>query len=240
MTSMLMSTEGLWGSSRVTSTRSVEGRIHTGDTIMSEQSGIREYLDALASGESTPGGGSATGLAGALGAALGSMVANFTIGKEKYADVEAEMQQALQRSEELRAELTELMDADAEAYGKVTEAYKLPKDTDEQSAARTAAIQEALKGAAEVPLTVARCCFEVLKLSVPLAENGNTYLVTDAGVAARLADAALHSAWLNVEINLRSIKDEAFCEEKRQTLGDMTTEGKALLAAAWDATLSRM
>jgi formiminotetrahydrofolate cyclodeaminase len=207
---------------------------------MSEQDGVRKYLDGLASGESTPGGGSATALAGALGAALGSMVANFTVGKEKYADVEAEVQQALRRTEELRAELTELMEADEEAYGKVTAAYKLPRDTDEEQAARTAAIQEALKGAAEVPLTVARCCFEVLKLSVGLAEKGNAYLVTDAGVSARLADAALHSAWLNVEINLGSIKDEAFCEEKRQALGDMAAESKTVLAAAWDATLSRM
>lgn len=207
---------------------------------MSEQDGIREYLDALASGESTPGGGSATALAGALGAALGSMVANFTVGKPKYADVDAEMRQALQRTEELRAELTELMPADEEAYGKVTTAYKLPKDTDEEQAARSAAIQEALKAAADVPLAVARCCCEVLKLSVALAEKGNPYLVADAGVAARLADAALQSAWLNVEINVRSIKDQTFCEEKRQALGDMISEGKQLLTAAWDATLSRM
>jgi formiminotetrahydrofolate cyclodeaminase len=207
---------------------------------MCEQDGIRQYLDALASGESTPGGGSATALAGALGAALSSMVANFTVGKEKYADVEAEVRQALQRTEELRAKLTELMPADEEAYAKVTQAYKLPRDTDEQQAARTAAIQQALKGAAEVPLAVARCCFEVLKLSVALAQKGNAYLVTDAGVAARLADAALHSAWLNVEINLRAIKDQAFVDEKRQALGDMTGESKTVLAAAWDATLSRM
>jgi len=198
---------------------------------MSEQDGIRQYLDGLASGESTPGGGSATALAGALGAALGSMVANFTVGKEKYADVDAEMRQALERTEELRAQLTELMEADEEVYGKVSEAYKLPKDTDEQQAGRTKALQEALKGAAEVPLAVARCCFEVLKLSVDLAQKGNAYLVTDAGVAARLADAALHSAWLNVEINLGSIKDQAFCDERRAALGDMTEQGKTILAA---------
>ena len=134
---------------------------------------MRKYLDESASGASTPGGGSVAALAGALGAALTSMVCNFTVGKKKYKDVEAEVAEILEKSEKLRADLTELMQADTEAYGGVSEAYGMPRKTSEEKKARTKAIQAACKNALEVPLKAAICCYDILKLNEPLVENGD-------------------------------------------------------------------
>jgi len=116
---------------------------------------LKAYIDALASGEPTPGGGSAAALVGALGAALNSMVANFTVGREKFAAVEAEVRGLLEQSERLRAELQRLTQADTEAYGQYAAASKLPRNSDEEKAARAAAMQQALRAAAEVPRAAA-------------------------------------------------------------------------------------
>jgi formiminotetrahydrofolate cyclodeaminase len=201
---------------------------------------LGSYLDDLASNKPAPGGGSAAALAGAMGAALASMVAHFTVGREKFAEVEEEVRAALGETERLRADLTRLMDEDERAYSQVTAAYRLPRDTDEEKALRTRAIQSALMAAAEVPLEVAECCRAVLRQCVTMAEKGNPMLVSDAGVAARLAEAALQSAWLNVEINLRSIQDAGFAAAKRTTLEQLTEESRALLHTTWEKTLERM
>ncbi|NIM05317.1 MAG: methenyltetrahydrofolate cyclohydrolase, partial [Armatimonadetes bacterium] len=161
---------------------------------------ITTYLDDLASNKPAPGGGSGAALAGALGAALGSMVANFTVGKEKFAAVEERAKTALGECERLRGELTNLIQADVEAYGKYAEASRLPRDTEEQKARRRAAIQEAMKGAAAVPMEVCRKGRELLKVCQELLEIGNPNLVSDVGCAAELAFAAIGSALLNVEV----------------------------------------
>ncbi|MCL4534408.1 MAG: cyclodeaminase/cyclohydrolase family protein [Bacteroidetes bacterium] len=179
---------------------------------------IRGFVDVLASSASMPGGGTAAALAGAMGAALTSMVSNLTIGREKYKDVEADMQALLPRTEALRAKLLEMMDADAASYTEMMAAYRLPRDTDEQKAARTAAIQAATIYATKVPLEMMELCAEVVKLALPVAEKGNLNAVTDAGCGALLAEAALQCAAFNIKINLRSIKDAAFAEEARLTL----------------------
>jgi len=182
---------------------------------------IQEFSDALASGESTPGGGGAAALTGSQAAALVSMVINFTIGKKKYAAVQEEMESLLQQSEALRAELLALADSDVEAFNAVTACYGMPKSTDEEKAARTAAMQDALKGAAKVPFTVAERSLEVIRLADPVGEKGNKNVVSDAASAIYLAASALNCAIVNVNINLKFIKDEAFNEElsaKRDTL----------------------
>src|SRR5512147_1179671 len=152
---------------------------------------LHTYLDELASGKPTPGGGSAAALVGALGAALNSMVMNFTVGRPKYAAVEAQMQQLLEMSEKLRADLQHLVQQDTVAYAGVSWAYKLPKETPEEQAARTIAIQEALKSAAQVPLAAARACHHVLLTSAEIVDRSNPNLITDVGVAAKFALAAL-------------------------------------------------
>lgn len=207
---------------------------------MSSTGSLEDYLAALASDAPVPGGGSATALAGALAAALNSMVANLTVGKEKYAAVEEELRAVLEDCEELRTDLAALMAADEEAYGKVAAAYQLPKHTDEEKAERSEAIQAALKGAAEVPLRVAQCCRRVLELAEPLVEKGNESLISDAGVAAQLAHAGLNASWLNVEINLRSIEDEAFNSEKREALSALAAGAEEVLADVWEKMLARM
>lgn len=189
---------------------------------------LSKYIDDAASGKSTPGGGSVAALAGALGTSLSSMVCNFTVGKKKYENVEAEVSEILSESEKLRAKLTELVQADTEVYSKVSEAYKLPKKTKKQKKERTKAIQSALKQALSVPLDVVKCCYEVLKLNQPLVEKGNTNLISDVGVAVSLVWAAMESASLNVEINLAGIKDDDFCKEVRCTIEPLISEGNEI------------
>jgi methenyltetrahydrofolate cyclohydrolase len=171
---------------------------------------VQAFLDKLAGEGPEPGGGSAAALAGALAAALVSMVANLTAGREKYADVQGQVAELLAASEALRQRLEEFVTLDTEAYGAVAVAMKLPRDTDAQKAERTRVLQTALLGAAEVPLRVAEAAAEVSRLSRTAAEIGNVNAVSDAGVAAILADAAAQSAALNVKINLAWIADEAF------------------------------
>lgn len=195
---------------------------------------MRHYLDGLASNAPAPGGGSVAALVGALAAALNSMVANFTVGKEKYRDVEQEVQELLKRSEELRAELSALMQADTEAYGEVSQAYGMAKGTDQERAARTAAIQKALKNASAVPMRAAECSMQVIRQAAVLLEKGNVNLLSDVGVSARLGEAALQCAALNVEINLRGIKDEAFNAQRRAILEPVLKEAASLSNTIWD------
>jgi formiminotetrahydrofolate cyclodeaminase len=201
---------------------------------------LHAYLDALASGEPTPGGGSAAALVGALGAALNSMVANFTVGREKFAAVEAEVRALLAECEALRAELQQLAQADTEAYGQYAAASKLPRTTDQQKAARTEAMQKALKAAAEVPRAAAVACHRVLQIAEALVDKGNPNLITDVGVAARFAAAALDCAALNLEINLIHIKDEEYVAARRKEMAPLLHEGARLGAEVWAQVSQRL
>jgi formiminotetrahydrofolate cyclodeaminase len=192
---------------------------------------VQTFLDELASSAPAPGGGSAAALAAAIGAALVSMVANLTVGKSKYADVQDDIERILARSEELRYRCVALLEKDVEAYTGVSRAYKMPRDTEEQKAARSAAIQDALKGATIVPMDLAEACVEILELCPESAEVGNVRAVSDVGVGALVAEAALRAAALNVWINLGSIKDQAFVEREGKRLDDLL-HGKADLKEA--------
>ena len=188
---------------------------------------VREFSARLASREPTPGGGSAAALAGALGAGLVSMVCNFTVGREKYADVEEEMQGVLTRSEELRGELERAVEDDAAAYGGYAEAQKMPRESDEERDARAAAMAAAMRASTVVPLEVAERCSELLRLAVRAAELGNRFLISDAAVGAELAAAARASAELNVRLNLGGVDDEEFVSGVRarlEALGDDARE----------------
>ena len=202
------------------------------------------FVDALAAQTSTPGGGGAAALTGSMAAALVSMVINFTVGKKKYAEVEDELRGYLAESERLRGELLALADADADAFTAVSATYGMPKETDAEKEARTAAMQDALKHAAHIPFVTAEKCLEVIKLAEPVGEKGNPNVVSDAATAIYLAQAALLAGIANVNVNLKLIKDEAFVDEweKRRNLvlDDMRTAveiSKAACAATIGVTL---
>ena len=200
---------------------------------LTEQS-VREYTERLASDQPTPGGGSAAAVAGALAAASAAMVASFTVGRKKFAEVEDDVQRILDVLQDQRERLLELTDADAAAYSKVGAAYGMPRDTDEQKQARREAIQQALQAAAAVPMGVAEACGQIIPVLQELAEKGNPNLTSDAGVAAELALAALRCAELNVEVNLALIKDTDYVVGKRQRLAVLMAECTPLASAAAD------
>ncbi len=185
---------------------------------MIKEKQIQVFLDELASSASTPGGGGAAAIMGAMGAALVSMVCNLTVGKKKYAEVEDELKTVLEQSEDLRGRLTDMIRADVEVFDRVMASYGLPKSTDEEKTARSTEIQAALKAATDVPLECARASAEVIALSRAVAEKGNLNVISDAGVAVLAGYAALKSAALNVNINIGGIKDTEFVEDRRKQL----------------------
>jgi glutamate formiminotransferase/formiminotetrahydrofolate cyclodeaminase len=176
-----------------------------------------DFLDALADGTPAPGGGSAAAYAGAAGAALAVMVARLTLGKKKYAAVEPQMYSLLEEAEKLRHELKAAIEKDAQAFEAVMEAFKLPKDTDEEAAARQKAVDQATLVAAEVPLETARMALRVMQLAAQTVATGNSNAISDGATGAALARAALTGAGYNVRINVASLSDPA--------------EGASLLAA---------
>lgn len=198
------------------------------------------FLDELASKASTPGGGSAAAIMGAMGAALVSMVANLTVGKKNYEEVDAEMQHLLARSEKLRAELTGMIKADVEVFDQVMAAYGMAKDSDEDKSLRSQAIQSALKTATDVPLACAQLCTEVIELCQPMAEKGNKNVISDAGVAVLAANAALRSAALNVYINIGGIKDEEFANDRRQQLEKLLDGSAELTESVYELVKSKL
>lgn len=186
-----------------------------------------EFAAKTASNEPVPGGGSIAAVSGSLAAALSEMVANLTIGKKKYAEVEEEMKVVSKKASALREKLLDDIQRDSESFTKVMESMKLPKDTDEQKAARQNAMQEGLKIAATIPFEIASDAYEVMPLADEVITKGNQNAVTDGLVAAMLARTAVLSALLNTKINLSSIKDEKFVEQmstKVKELEEKTVE----------------
>lgn len=194
------------------------------------------FLKELASAAPVPGGGGGAAMAGALAAALSSMVCNLTIGKEKFAEQEPEIKRLLERAETIRAELLQLVEADAAVFGSFMSCYKLPKATEEEKAARTAAIRAAAKQAAEVPLAIARASLQVLQLAERLVRIGNPNVVTDGACSALLGRAALRCAAYNVRINLGLTKDEEYNARVRAELATMEEQSLVLECSAVAAT----
>lgn len=187
-----------------------------------------KFLVELASAAPTPGGGGGAALAGALAAALSSMVANLTIGKEKFAAQEVEVQELLAHAEVERVRLLELVGEDAAVFNSFMSCYKLPKSTEKEKAARTAAISAAAKKAATVPLNIARSAFSVLKLADKLVVLGNPGVITDGACSGLLARAALRCAEYNVRINLGLTKDVAWNEQISAELEQLLAESEVL------------
>ncbi|ODR99470.1 methenyltetrahydrofolate cyclohydrolase [Methyloceanibacter methanicus] len=195
---------------------------------------IEPFLDQLASSAATPGGGSAAAILGGMGAALVSMVCNLTIGKKKYADVEGDMKEILAKAEDLRHRLTGMIQDDVRAFDTVMGAYGMPKETDEEKAARGAAIQDALKMATDVPIRCCRLARDVIDLALAASEKGNVNVISDAGVGVLSAYAALRSAALNVYINAKMISDTSFVESKLSELEGLLAGAEATTEKAYD------
>jgi len=187
---------------------------------------VKEFVRETASNSPVPGGGSVAALAGALGVALATMVANLTVGKEKYAGVEAEMQEVIKKGDAIREQLVVLVDKDATSFDGVMKAFKLPKETDEDKAARSTKIQNEYKYAASVPMETAELALEIMDLAELVVEKGNPNAVTDGAVAAMMSRTAVLSALLNVKINIGSIKDELFVKEMKEKI--VAAEEKAV------------
>ena len=169
---------------------------------------LQDYLHALASENSTPGGGSAAALSGAMGAALASMVCRLTLGKEAYAGVRQEIEELLRRAENLRSRFQQLFQEDIEAYGRLSASYKLPRETSEERTVRGSAIQEQLVEAALVPLEVAERAAELVQCCQRIAEIGNAAVLSDVAIGAILASGAGEGAALLVRFNLRAMKND--------------------------------
>ncbi len=184
---------------------------------------VKEFLGKVAGSDPVPGGGSVSALNGAIAAALAEMVANLTIGRKKYVEVEQTMQELAPKFAALQQQMVADIDRDSEAYDRVFAAFKLPKETDEEKAARSQAIQRETKYAAEVPMQVARAAHSILPLIAEVARKGNQNAITDATVAMMCARNAVLGALLNVRINLTSIKDEAYVKQ-------LADEGNAIEA----------
>lgn len=183
-----------------------------------------EFLNQLATKAPAPGGGGAAALAGALGIALGNMVGCLTVGKKKYADVEADIILLNEQADTLRKQLLALVQADADAFTPLAAAYGLPKDTPEQAAHKAEVMAKALDDACAVPLQIMQLCTKSLCLIEQYAQKGSTLAISDAGCAAVLCKAALQAANLNVLVNTRLMSDTAHAAELNAQADALLTE----------------
>ena len=180
------------------------------------------FLDALASRAPTPGGGGASALAGALGAALCTMVGNYTVGKKKYAAVEEDVKALMARAEDIRGRLLAQVDADAAAFEPLSRAYAIPKDDPD----REAVMEQCLRGAAAAPMEILRLSCEAIDLHREMLDKGSVMMLSDVGTGAVLCWGALYGAWLNVKVNTKSMADRAYA-------GAMNAEADQLVNQYW-------
>jgi methenyltetrahydrofolate cyclohydrolase len=193
---------------------------------------VEDLLDAFASSEPVPGGGSASALAGAVGVSLLMMVAGLPKTRTGSPEEAADLSEASSRLRPLRETLTSLIDQDSEAYEAVLAAYRLSKGTDAEKAARRTAVEIAMRGATEVPLETMRACQQALRGARIVAKNGNANAATDTGVGIQLLLASLRGAGMNVDVNTDSITDAAYVARVRAERDELESEGTADAATA--------
>lgn len=201
---------------------------------------VNEFANVLSSDAPAPGGGSTAALEGSLGAALTAMVCGLTVGKKKYADHQDLVKDVQAKAENLKARFMDVMDRDTEAFDVVSAAYGMPKDTDDQKAARSAAIQESLKGCTKTPMEMMELAMETLELTDSILGKSNASALSDLGVSALSLGAAMRGAWLNVLINIGSIKDQAFAEEYRKKGETLIAKGIPLSEQIYQKILEQM
>jgi formiminotetrahydrofolate cyclodeaminase len=207
--------------------------------VIGEQT-IDRFLTTLASDSPTPGGGAVAALAGATGAAIIEMVCNLTIDKKNYEDAWDRMRELRGQAERARSELVVLADRDATAFDGVMEAFRMPKDTEEQRAVRAAAIQDGYLASAQIPLEIARASASLMPLALETVERGNVNAASDGASAAQMLFAGTECAIYNVQINAAALKDEAAAAALRDEVAALEGTAEELLAAANAAFAARL
>ena len=185
----------------------------------------KQFLEELASKAAVPGGGGAAALGGALGMALSNMVGNLTVGKKKYADVEDEVKELLEKGHAIIEKLKERMEKDAEVVEPLAKAYSLPKDTPEQKEHKAKVMEDCSKTACSVPMEIMRKSYEGIKIHARMGEIGSKLALSDVGCGVAFLKAALVSGQLNVIINLGAIKDQKFLDETQAEMNQLLKEG---------------
>lgn len=208
--------------------------------MMIEKEQVGSWVDQLASKAPVPGGGGASALGGALAAALGQMVANLTVGKKRYADVEEEMQQCLFALNVLQMELLALADKDAEVFAPLAAAYGMPSGTEEEKAEKDRVMEERLLAATQVPLCMMEKAAGVLDFVELLEKKGSRMAVSDAGVAAQFARAAITGAVMNVYINTKSMKNREQAEALNAKAQKLLEEGTKKADAVYERVLKKL
>ena len=193
-----------------------------------------QFVDATFSKEPVPGGGGVSAIVGALGVALGGMVCNLTTGKKKYAEYEEDIQRIMKDAEVLKNQLMDMIDQDAENFLPLSKAYGLPRETDEEKAYKAQVMEDCLKVACSVPIDIVKTAFEAIKLHEELAVKGSKLALSDVGVGVALLRSAILGGWLNVLININSIKDEQYVADVRKELVPMIEEGTKLCDKLYD------
>lgn len=201
---------------------------------------INDFIAVLGSDTPAPGGGSASALAAAQGIALTKMVTELTIGKKKYAEFEDEIELLQKKAKSLQEGLLRAIDEDTEAFNQVSAVFGLPKTNEEEKKARREAMQSALKGAAVTPFSMMEKIVDALKVTQAAVGKSNTNAASDLGVAALNLKAALQGAWLNVLINLASIKDEMFVRQYRKAGESLVEEGSKIADATYQQILESL
>lgn len=192
------------------------------------------FAEKLASKEPVPGGGGVAALVGALGSALATMVANYSIGKKAFLGMEAKHQDIIDKSTDLRIKLLSLIDEDAENFEPLSKAYGLPTSTDEEKAEKEKVLQAALKVAADGPVKMVEYIYEAIKLQEELVDLSTKIIISDVGCGVQMLKAALYSANLNVVVNMNLIKDESYVAEVNAKTSKMVADGAAICDAVFE------
>ena len=207
---------------------------------MIKEQKIDEFLEALSSRQPVPGGGGASALSGALASALGLMVGNLTVGKNKYADVEEEVQGMMRRLEQLQKDMASLADRDAKVFAPLAAAYGLPSGTEEERAHKEQVMEKNLLAASLVPMEIMEKAYEMLELLAGLEQKGSVMAVSDVGVAVQFARTALTGAVMNVYINTKSMKNRDKAEELNQKADRLMEEGTKQADTIYDKVQKRL
>lgn len=201
---------------------------------------VKDFVDVLASDEPTPGGGGASALVAAIGTALGNMVGSLTEGKLQYYEVEDEIEDMIEKADQLEQDFLELMDEDEKAFLPLMEAYKLPHNTEVEKAKRAAVLIAAKSQACQPPLKIMRKCCEAIDLCGRFAEIGNKNAVSDAGVGVLFCKAALQGASLNVYINTKTLADVEYAKKLNDETDSMIAEYTAKADAIYENVLAAL
>ena len=204
------------------------------------QNTCEEFVEVLASKAPVPGGGGASALVGAVGMALGNMVGSLTVGKKKYADVEADIIALKEKATALQADFLRLVERDAEVFEPLAKAYGMPRETEEETAEKARVMAIVLKDACSVPMEIMEKCCEAIDIIVEFAAKGSTLAISDAGVGAAFCKAALLGASLNVYINTKSMADKEYAAELNKKADDMIEKYSKIADETFGSVLNRL